>query len=1009
MIGQALGHYRIEEKLGAGGMGEVFRALDTTLNRDVAIKVLTKTFAHGPERLIRFEREAQVLASLNHSNIAAIYGFENVDGVPFLVLEYVPGRNLAGPLPVEEALSACRQIAEALEAAHAKGVMHRDLKPSNVKVTPEGKVKVLDFGLAKAFAPEASEIDNSPTVSAGPTRAGMILGTPAYMSPEQARGRTLDRRTDIWSFGCVLYEALAGRQAFGGDGSSDAMAAVLRGDPDWKALPAGTPPNIRRLLRRCLEKDPERRLHDIADARIEIDDAESPAQAALPAHRAPWLALAGVLVGAVGIGVGLWSWTRSAAPPQPVKRLVINLPETEPLALGRFAPLSIGRTSIALSPDGARLVYVAVRRGVPQLFVRQLDQFEAKALPGTEGAYAPFFSPDGRSVGFFAQDKLKKVSLEAGEPVILCEARNGISGAWTTDDTILFVDREGGALNRLPVGGGAPKALRSPGTVGSLDLLPGGRAVLTSFRGASFNPDSHAIAVVSVETGEATVVQKGGTNPRYIAGRLVFARGGSLLAAPFDLGRLNVTGPAATVVEGVRTESWGLAQFAVSGDGTLVYVTGGPAWIGKLVWVDRQGKATPLGVPAQNYGAPRLSPDGRRLAIPISGAKDDVWIYEFARGTFLRLTVDGNNAAPAWTPDGKRVAFRSHQDGAVPVVVWKPADGSGAEERLTTSHSRPFGPDSFSPDGKTLAYMDGGDIWLLPLEGDRKPRPFLQSRFGKYGAAFSPDGRWIAHTSDESGRYEVWVRPYPGPGATLQISTDGGEEPVWSRDGREIFYRNGQKWMVVAIETKPEFRAGTPRLMFEGPYFNVPGLSYDVAPDGKRFLMIQVGEEEPAPKQLQVVVNWVEELKRRTGGESSSRGADAAPARSADRNRRPPAGGVRADDQRRLGPCQLLLFSRRSESCRRHRGSPNLPLCACHLPGALGNHSRLEGPAVKYLGPPQGSLYGPGRWNWDMALLKDIPLRESLKLEFRADALDVFNHPQFGQPAATIGTGRSRE
>ncbi len=866
MIGRTLGHYRIAEKLGEGGMGEVYRATDAKLNRDVAIKVLPKTFARDPERLARFEREAQVLASLNHSNIAAIYGFENVDGVPFLVLEEVPGRNLAGPLPVEEALSACRQIVQALEAAHAKGVMHRDLKPSNVKITPEGKVKVLDFGLAKAFAPEApqSEVDKAPTISAGPTRAGMILGTPAYMSPEQARGRPLDRRTDIWSFGCVLYELLAGRQAFGGDGSPDAMAAVLRADPDWKALPAETPPNIRRLLRRCLEKDPERRLHDIADARIEIDDAEPPAASALPARRAPWLALAGVLVGAVGIGVGLWSWTRSAASPQPVKRLVINLPETEPLALGRFAPLSIGRTSIALSPDGARLVYVANRRGIPQLYLRQLDQFEAKALPGTEGAYAPFFSLDGRSVGFFTHYKLKKASLEAGAPVILCEARNGISGAWATDDTILFVDREGEALNRLPPGGGAPKTLRLPGRLGSLDLLPGGRAVLTSLRGASFNPDSHNLAVVSVESGEANVVQKGGTSPRYIAGRLVFARGGSLLAAPFDLGRLKVTGPAVTVVEGVRTESWGLAQFAVSGDGTLVYVTGDPAWIGKLVWVDRQGRATPLGVPAQNYGAPRLSPDGRRLAIPISGAKDDVWIYEFARGTFLRLTVDGNNNAPIWTPDGKRVAFRSQQDGAVPAIVWKPADGSGAEERLTAGPS-PL-PGSFSPDGKTLAYNEGGDIWLLPLEGDRKPRPFFQSRFTEGQPAFSPDGRWVAHTSDESGRYEVWVRPYPGPGGKWQISTDGGEEPVWSRDGREIFYRNGQKWMVAAIETKSEFRAETPRPMFEGPYFNVPGLSYDVASDGKRFLMIQVGEEEPAPKRLQVVVNWVEELRRKTGG-----------------------------------------------------------------------------------------------------------------------------------------------
>jgi serine/threonine-protein kinase len=877
-VGTRLGPYEILAPIGAGGMGEVYRALDTKLRREVAIKVLPPAFAQSSERLARFEREAHVLASLNHPNIAAIYGLEEAAGVHHLVLELVPGETLAqrlalGALPVEEALAVCRQIADGLGAAHAKGVMHRDLKPANVMVMPDGKVKLLDFGLAKVFQdePQATDFSQSPTLTADPTHDRTILGTAAYMSPEQARGDPLDKRTDVWSFGCVLYEALTGRHAFAGKSASDVLAAVLRGEPEWSHLPPGTPPNIARLLRRCLQKDPERRLHDIADARLEIDEREvaAPAIALEARPRRPsylWLA-AGLLAGAVTAGVMVWTWMRSvrlAAVASPATtRLVVRLPDAEPLALAKWAPLSVARPSLAISPDGTCLAYVAERNHTAQLLLRSMDEFEAKPVPGTSGAYSPFFSPDSRWIGFFAENKLKKVSVQGGDPVTLCETHLPFTAGWGADDVILFAQDEGRSLWRVPASGGAPQPVKIAETAAHQrhrlgEILPGGKAALIAAR--------DDITMLSLESGEERLLVQGGAAPRYAAsGHVVFVRQGSLWAVPFDVSRLQATGSPVYLLDGVRAEAPMAPQYTLASNGTLVYAPGAASANLEMVFVDRQGTVKPAGAPARVCGTFRLSPDGRRLAVTIHGTSDDIWIYDLVRGTFSRLTMEGSNDYPLWTPDGARVVFASSRGGPSS-LSWMPADGSAEPESLLKRDTNLF-PYACSRDGRLLAFVEtnrgNANIWILPLKGDRRPQLFLGRPFFESQPAFSPDGRWIAYASEESGRFEVYVRPYPGPGGKRQVSTYGGEEPIWSADGRELFYRNGQKWMVAAVRFEPEFAAETPRLLFEGPYVNVPGLSYDVTPDGRRFLLLRSAQEETPVTQFHVVLNWLEELRRR--------------------------------------------------------------------------------------------------------------------------------------------------
>ena len=892
MIGQTLGQYHILEKLGEGGMGVVYRARDARLGREVALKVLPEAFAHDPERLARLEREARLLASLNHPNIAAIYALEESEGVRFLVLELVPGETLAerlkaGPLEVPEALRVCAQIAEALEAAHERGVIHRDLKPANVKVTPEGKVKVLDFGLAKVQA--GPDLSQGATVSGAGTETGVILGTAPYMSPEQARGKEVDKRSDIWAFGCVLYQLLAGQKAFAGATVSDTIAAILGREPDWQALPTETPVKVRDLLRRCLQKDARRRLRDMGDARIEIEEALSEPPKALaaaevaiaaaqpaPWRRAiPWL-LAGLLV--VMLGVALWSPWRASPPAQrpvqrPVSRLVINLPQGQ-----FFAGWEAG---VEISPDGTQIAYSASTGGDPsQLYVRRLNELESRPIPGTEGANKATFSPDGKWLAFAAHGALRKVSLSGGQPQTLCDyGRIGkgwyLSNAWTPNGDALIFGSDSGLL-KVSATGGTPEALTEvqEGEAAHTwpKMLPGGKALLFSVwpeRSTTAAPSS--VAVLSLETGERRTLIGRGTHPLYVpTGHFLYAWDGKLWAAPFDLDELKLTGPPAVALDSIALTEFGEAWFSVSESGSLAYVPGG-AWGSErtLVWVDRQGAVEPLAAPPRFYDDPCLSPDGQRLAVQIGPElNSDIWIHHIPRRTLTRLTFEEGDL-PLWTPDGKRVAFCSTKAGGPTNLFWEPADGSGPVEQLTESDRYHY-PSSWSPDGQVLAFTEihpttGMDIWVLPLQGERKPRPFLQTQFNEAWAVFSPDGDWLAYTSDESGRNEVYVQPYPGHGGKWQISTEGGAEPVWARNGRELFYREGNKMMAVEITTQPTFRAGTPTLLFEGQYWHQERMlraDYDTTPDGQRFLMIKEGERQEAARQINVVLNWFEELKR---------------------------------------------------------------------------------------------------------------------------------------------------
>ena len=872
--GETIGAYEILDFIGAGGMGEVYRARDVKLNRDVALKVPSGVFAFDQDRLARFEREAQFLASLNHPNIAAIYGLEESGGIQALVLEHIEGSTLAHRLaqrrvPINEALSIAAQIARGLSAAHERGIVHRDLKPANIKLRPDGTVKVLDFGLAKAF--DASDFSSSArdagtVTSPAMSRAGAVFGTAAYMSPEQARDRGVDKRTDIWAFGCVLYETLAGRPAFLRETVEDTLAAVVGDEPDWSALPIETPTSVATLLHRCLQKDPDRRLHDIADARIEIEDA----MAATPItpvstrrSQAAFWALAGVTV--VVVASAAWAALRPAGrsleADRAVRRLQISLPKSQSLADAQFMPLGLGQPSLAISPDGARLAYVLERNGNRQLFLRAFDQVDGAPIAGTEGAFGPFFSPDGEWIGFFADNKLKKVSMSVG-PIVLCDAPNPYGGSWGTDGTILFSTDEGRRPMVVPGTGGRCQGVPLQDNRGSWTqphMLPAGKAAIVS------NP-LLGVGVLSLTSGEFRRLVESGFGGSYApSGHLVFARAGSLMAAPFDLERLAVRGPATVVLDGIRMEGQvAVAQAVFSRDGTLVYAPGRAAnRTTTPVWVDRQGTIVPVGMPPRTYRSFSLSPDGKRLAIVIADPNNDVWVQDLERGTLTRLTSGGNNVQPKWTRDGSRVLFTSIIDGrrtAFSVM----ADGSGTPE------AAPWAGNSFSPKGDAVAFAraspdTGLDLWVRSLKNPETPQLFVRTPFTEVGPEFSPDGRYIAYVSDESGQYEVYVRPYPlGPGK-WQISPEGGEEGIWSRDGKELFYRNGNKWMAVDVRLRPEFKVGKPRQIFEGPYVNVGGLSYDVALDGQRFLVLQPAEGDVAPvTHLNVVLNWFDDVRRKT-------------------------------------------------------------------------------------------------------------------------------------------------
>jgi serine/threonine protein kinase/Tol biopolymer transport system component len=890
-VGTELGTHKILALLGIGGMGEVYKAHDSKLRRDVAIKVLPESFARDADRLARFRREAQLLASLNHPNIASIYNIEDSGGTTYLVMELVPGENLAerikrdGAIPVEESLAIAKQIAEALEVAHEKSIIHRDLKPANVKLTPEGKVKVLDFGLAKAFAEDPSTVDmsNSPTLSMAATMQGVILGTAAYMSPEQAKGKAVDKRTDIWAFGVVLYELLTGKQTFHGEDVTDILAAVVRAEPDWQALPPATSAKVRNLLRRCLQKDRVQRLHDAADVRIEIEDAiaapkDSGATQAAPAStsKLPWAVAAALAIIAV---VALFGWWRSTRPIEQALRPLVRLD----VDLGPDVSLgSPEGTDTILSPDGTRLVYVSQNR----LFTRRLDEPNATELAGTQGAYEPFFSPDGQWVAFFNGSSLRKISVDGGSAITLCGSVGGRGGSWGEDGNIIAALGNIGGLSRILSAGGAPAPVtelqNGQYSHSWPQILPGGKAVLfTTWATGTSSFDVANIDVMSLADHHSKTLVRGGTFGRYLpSGHLVYVNRGTLFAVPFDVDRLEVHGTPAPVLDQVNySVAAGSAQLDFSQTGTLIYRSGGAGGgLLTVAWLDGAGKARPLLAKPGAYGRPNMSPDGQRLAVEMSDAsRTDLWVYDWQRDTMTRVTFTGTALGPIWSPDGRYIAFRSAGEG-ISVIR---SDGSGKPQPWSQSKNSQY-PWSFAPDGKRLAFIeqspDGGrfHLWTVPLESDSgglragKPEVFLQTQADERSPSVSPDGRWIAYASDESGTFQVYVRAFPDKGGKWQISNSGGSYPMWSRTGHELFFETLDNHIMVAAYTEKgdSFEADKPRAWSDkqigGVVNNVKNV--DLAPDGKRIVAlmpVETAEAQKAQNQVIFLENFSDEVRRK--------------------------------------------------------------------------------------------------------------------------------------------------
>jgi len=872
--------YRILDKLGAGGMGEVYRAEDLSLNRQVAIKVLPDVFSKDQERLARFEREARVLAALNHPNIAAIYGVEEADGKRFLVLELVEGETLAerlgkGSLPLEEAVDACRQIAEGLEGAHEKSIIHRDLKPSNVKITPQGKVKILDFGLARGFRDQISEVDlaKSPTITADMTQPGVILGTAAYMSPEQAKAKSVDKRTDIWSFGCILYECLTGKRAFEGETITETMAAILKSDPDYTLLPPEIRPLVSPVLRQCLQKDPSLRLRDIADVRLELRDllAAAPFEAVPVAiirgtarrRRLLW-GLATLAVAAIVFA----AWV--ALQPHPAPQLLRLSLEA------RITDAFSASPPFAVSPDGSRMVYVSEFQNEQVLFHRRLDQFEATPLAGTEDARNPFFSPDGQTVGFFSRGRLRKEPVSGGSPSVICEVPTDYgSGTWGSDDTIVFATLyTGTGLFRVPAAGGKAEILTSPrGDQGetahtSPHFLPGGRKILFTVRSAS----SSRAAIFTLKTREWKTLDIPG-NARYVAtGHLIYYDSGKLFARRFDLAGMTLVSSPVEVVGGVYRpyEPQASAYIDISDTSNLLYLPSGASRQNlELAWINKTGEATTIPTEGEMGDRPRLSPDGRIVAIGQAfGAEEAIFLYDLERGGRRKLTSSGSATIPVWSPDGRRIAF-SNTDSSGTNLFWIRVEAAGGAELLFASQYHKWATD-ISRDGRHLAYYEihpqtGRDIWILTLQGEKKPDLFIATPANERSAVFSPDGNWIAYASDESGRDEVYVQQFPkSPKGSKTVSTHGGREPVWSPDGKELYYRRRNQLVAVPIKTSPSFMPGQERVLFEGSFAEEIGgrnQYYCVSPDNQRFLIVRQGGGT-TPQSLRVVFNWFEELKR---------------------------------------------------------------------------------------------------------------------------------------------------
>jgi eukaryotic-like serine/threonine-protein kinase len=893
--GSRLGPYQVVAKIGEGGMGEVYQATDTNLKRAVALKVLPELLATDTDRLARFQREAELLASLNHPNIGAIYGLERTDSTTALVMELVEGPTLAdrlarGPLRTDEVRTLAKQIGEALDAAHERGIIHRDLKPSNIKVRPDGTAKVLDFGLAKALDPPATTPGNasmSPTItSPAMTHAGIILGTAAYMSPEQARGKDVDKRTDIWAFGAVLFEMLTGTRAFRGDDVSDVLASVMAREPDWTLLPPDLSPTLAAAIQRCLYKDRRHRIRDIGDILLVLEgalDVARPSESHTPPARQPLIrrALPMALTAAAAILVttlGVWTiWP--SHPPLPSSRFGYELPDGQQFAVTQ-------RPVIALQPDGGAFIY----QTTDGIYLRTMNDLEAHLIPGTkETLGAPFFSPDGQWIAYFAPSggqfaqtgQLKKIAVRGGSSVSVCGVTAPYGASWAGDNTILFGERDG--IMRVSASGGTPELIIRAADGEQMygpQLLPDRQSVLFSVT-KEMGPtrwDQAQIVVQSLSSGKRTVLIQGGSDARYLpSGHLLYMSQDNLFGVAFDAKRLAVSGGALPLVQGVQRATGVNAvasNYAVSNDGTLLYLTG-VAPLRSFVWVNRDGNTGVLSsamAPAA-YEEPRLSPDGTRLALMLN---NDIWIYELASGRRSRLTRDGSSAMPVWNPSGSQIAYVSARKGNLEAWV-ESSDGSSPARQLTHLGGQVH-VDAWSPDGKLLTIhhhppaTGAVAIYMVPMEeSDPSPQLFFKADYNAEGAHFSRDGRFVVYVAEQTGQREIYIRPYPQPGGEVAVSVGGGREPMWAANG-DVFYRSlpGDRMFAVSVATNPTLTVGKPLELFRGSYFiaatGSPRAQFDVTPDGQRFLMLRpVSPDHTSPTLPRIIVvqNWFEELKAR--------------------------------------------------------------------------------------------------------------------------------------------------
>lgn len=885
--GDRIGPYEVVSPLGAGGMGEVYRAVDSRLKRHVAIKILPAAFAADAGRLARFQREAEVLASLNHPLIGSIYGVEESSHGIALVMELVEGPTLAdriaqGPLPIDDATTVASQIAEALEAAHDQGIVHRDLKPANIKLCEDGAVKVLDFGLAKPQdkSPSSVDVTNSPTIASPHLSVeGLILGTAAYMSPEQARGKAVDKRTDVWAFGAVFYEMLAGVRAFEGEDATEIIAAVVKTTPDWSKLPASTPRHIVTLIQQCLEKDRRNRIGDIAVARFVLSGTGQAAvsvRVPVSASRLMpvWLAVALI----IGAGIGWFARTRMLPRP-PITFAQVSVQPADFLTPSRSSGVRPSRLAFALAPDGRRMVYSAQKGDDVSLYVRQLSRPDGEAIKGTEGGIAPFFSPDGNWIAFLAENEIRKSPLAGGPPTTICALPSGAfwGASWSDDDTIFFASREG--IFKVAAAGGTPQQITKPDLLRNdrhllPQPLPGGGAILYT------SPPN--VMYRSIDSGQQHVVVEDAADARYVAdGYIVYMKSAALMGAPFDAKTGTVTGAAVTLIDNVmqgknasnagdETEQ---GQFSISRSGNLLFVQGGitPTRTTQLTYVDRTGKARPIqGIPVRPFLSPRFSPDEERVAVEVradTSRTADVWVYDSARGSGTRLTFEGGGA-PVWSPDGKSLAI-----GGLNLLK---ADGSGKPERISIAEFDQL-PESWARQANTIAFLqrpstNSYGIWTVSMDGPgpHKPALFLESTWVMRYPEISPDGRALAYVSLETGTPELYVQTLPAGGQKIRVSTNGAAEPIWIANGKELIYRTDAKVFAATVRSTSPLRIDPPYVLFEtkpGQYDSTTPLrSWDATADGRGFVMsAAVPSKESMVTHLQLIMNWSNELRRRFG------------------------------------------------------------------------------------------------------------------------------------------------